>query len=124
MYYVHLPVLLTQVLHGLVGETDQMFLDCTIGEGGHTEAILNAYPLIKALGIDRDAAILEVAKRRLRAFGDRFSCRNMNFIEAKKLAGEGFLFDVALIDLGISVFHYKNSGRGFSFLKEEPLDMT
>ena len=66
---------------------------------------------------------MSVAKSRMQPFGDRFQCFQMNFAESACLKDKGLSFDSALIDLGISVFHYKVSGRGFSFSKEEPLDM-
>lgn len=121
--YVHTPVMLKQVLENVVSDKNKMFLDCTLGEGGHTEAIMRAYPEIRACGLDRDAEILEVARNRMRPFANRFISFQMNFAEAGSLKEKGLSFDCALIDLGISVFHYKMSGRGFSFSREEPLDM-
>lgn len=121
--YVHTPVMLKQVLENVVSDKDKMFLDCTLGEGGHTEAILRTYPEIRVCGLDRDAEILEVARNRMMPFGDRFMSFQMNFAEASSLKEKDLSFDSALIDLGISVFHYKMSGRGFSFSREEPLDM-
>ena len=121
--YVHTPVMLKQVLENVVSDNDKMFLDCTLGEGGHTEAVLKTYPQIQVCGLDRDCKIMEVAKNRMQPFGDRFRSFQMNFAEALALKDHGLSFDSALIDLGISVFHYKVSGRGFSFSREEPLDM-
>lgn len=121
--YVHTPVMLKQVLENVVSDDDKMFLDCTLGEGGHTEAVLKTFPEIKVCGIDRDCKIMEVAKNRMQPFGDRFQSFLMNFSEVGILKEKGLSFDSALIDLGISVFHYKVSGRGFSFSREEPLDM-
>lgn len=121
--YVHTPVMLKQVLENVVSDDDKMFLDCTLGEGGHTEAVLKTFPEIKVCGIDRDFKIMEVAKNRMQPFGDRFQSFLMNFSEVGTLKEKGLSFDSALIDLGISVFHYKVSGRGFSFSREEPLDM-
>lgn len=121
--YVHTPVMLKQVLENVVSDDDKMFLDCTLGEGGHTEAVLKTFPEIKVCGIDRDCKIMEVAKNRMQPFGDRFQSFLMNFSEVGTLKEKGLSFDCALIDLGISVFHYKVSGRGFSFSREEPLDM-
>ena len=121
--YVHTPVMLKQVLENVVSDDDKMFLDCTLGEGGHTEAVLKTFPEIKVCGIDRDCKIMDVAKNRMQPFGDRFQSFLMNFSEVGTLKEKGLSFDSALIDLGISVFHYKVSGRGFSFSREEPLDM-
>lgn len=124
MKYVHSPVLLNSVLDNLITGNDRLFLDCTLGEGGHTEAILNKFSSINVYGLDRDAKIIEVAKERLSVFGERFKGVNINFTRADSLESEGILFDAALIDLGISVYHYKRSGRGFTFSNNEPLDMT
>lgn len=123
MIYVHSPVLLNKVLGIVVRDSDNMFLDCTLGEGGHSEAVLNIYPHIKVCGLDRDKEILKIAVERMKPFGKRFVAYSMNFAKADKLREKEMLFDSALIDLGISVFHYKVSGRGFSFAKKEKLDM-
>lgn len=125
MNYVHSPVLVEEVLTYLVGESDKLFLDCTIGEGGHSEAVLNRYKDVVVYGVDRDPDILGSARNRLSSFGNRFQFINSNFSLLKKdffeQAGGGF--DSALIDLGISVYHYKKSGKGFSLYEDEVLDM-
>ncbi|OHD11417.1 MAG: 16S rRNA (cytosine(1402)-N(4))-methyltransferase [Spirochaetes bacterium GWD1_27_9] len=125
MNYVHSPVLLEEIIKNLVGEQDNLFLDCTVGEGGHSEAVLTRFPQIKVVGLDRDKEILQLAKERLSVFGERFNGVNLNFRDASKLNEiiDVGLFDCALVDLGVSVYHYKKSGRGFSFLEEEKLDM-
>ncbi|HQJ07299.1 MAG TPA: 16S rRNA (cytosine(1402)-N(4))-methyltransferase, partial [Spirochaetota bacterium] len=64
MNYVHSPVLVEEVLTYLVGENDKLFLDCTIGEGGHSEAVLNRYKDIVVYGVDRDPEILSSARSR------------------------------------------------------------
>jgi 16S rRNA (cytosine1402-N4)-methyltransferase len=125
MGYVHSPVLLEETISYLVGEQDDMFLDCTVGEGGHTEAILDRFKKIKVIGLDRDEKILQVARLRMERFGDRFIGINTNFKNVQPVLDmlDGRLFDGALIDLGISVYHYKISGRGFTFSGKEKLDM-
>ncbi len=125
MNYVHSPVLVEEVLTYLIGENDKLFLDCTIGEGGHSEAVLNRYKDIAVYGVDRDPEILSAARNRLSVFGDRLKLVNSNFSLLKKdffdLGGGDF--DSALIDLGVSVYHYKKSGKGFSLFEDENLDM-
>ncbi|MBP5706646.1 MAG: 16S rRNA (cytosine(1402)-N(4))-methyltransferase RsmH [Spirochaetales bacterium] len=133
MSYVHSPVLLNQVLANLVGERDLLMLDCTLGEGGHSEAVLQNFSNISVLGLDRDAEILAVATDRMSAFQGRFAGLNVNFADVTAediLAsplGERFRqnggFDAILVDLGISVYHYKISQKGFSFGVDQPLDM-
>ena len=134
MNIVHSPVLLTEVMTYLVGEQDKLFLDCTVGEGGHSGAVLNKRSDITIVGLDRDSQILEIAKSRLEKFGSRFIPINCNFtsLSDKILSDENLThmlqkngggFDSVLIDLGISVFHYKVSKKGFSFSSEDVLDM-
>lgn len=123
--FVHTPVFVKEVLTYLVSNGDRCFLDCTTGEGGHSEAILYKFPEIKVFGLDRDSEIIKVAKERLNCFGERFEGINLNFTQAGSLKDSfpGILFDSVLIDLGISVYHYKKSKKGFSFLDNEKLDM-
>lgn len=125
MNYVHSPIFVQQILEKLILGEDRFFLDCTTGEGGHSEAILNTFKDIVVHGIDRDEKILKIAGQRLSRFGNRFIGHNLNFTDVPTLHNDHneLHFDAALIDLGISVFHYKKSGRGFSFREHEPLDM-
>jgi len=97
-------------------------IDCTLGEGGHTEMLLTDYPGLKVTGLDRDSDILEKARQRLASFDGRFEGVNAWFDEYLKdheLGTEDFV----LFDLGISTFHYQESHRGFSFQRDEELDM-
>jgi 16S rRNA (cytosine1402-N4)-methyltransferase len=119
---IHTPVLVEEVVSFLMprgaGET---MSDATIGEGGHTEAFLTRFPDLHIIGIDADKSILERAKKRLEGFGGRitfYSGWSHDFFASCKER-----FDTILIDLGISMYHYAVSGRGFSFVKDEPLDM-
>jgi 16S rRNA (cytosine1402-N4)-methyltransferase len=122
MEVVHTPVLVEETL-ALLGprKNDEFMADGTIGEGGHSEAFLRGFPTIHIVGIDADRTILETAKERLAEFGSRIEFHagwsHVFF------AGAPNTFDTILIDSGISVFHYAKSGRGFSFSKDEPLDM-
>jgi 16S rRNA (cytosine1402-N4)-methyltransferase len=99
-------------------------VDATLGEGGHSYAFLSRFPDLKVIGIDIDPAIQEIAGERLKEFGDRirfYSGWAQNFFAA--YPEELKRPHTILIDLGISLFHYEKSGRGFSFRKDEPLDM-
>lgn len=117
--------MVNEIFHYLIRENDMLFLDCTIGEGGHSEEILTRFSGITIYGVDRDAEILNAARNRLSIFQDRAHLLNLNFkdLSLSKIKKEGDLFDCALIDLGISLYHYKNSKRGFSFSQREKLDM-
>ncbi|MBN1836919.1 MAG: 16S rRNA (cytosine(1402)-N(4))-methyltransferase RsmH [Spirochaetales bacterium] len=124
--YVHTPVLLEPVLTLLEpGEGEQLLIDATLGEGGHAEGFLTRYPRLRLCGIEKDAGILEIAGRRLARFGDRVrlvrACFS-EFFEEYDRYGERPP-DRILFDLGISMYHFEKSGRGFSFSRDEPLDM-
>lgn len=129
MAIVHVPVLLEEVLSYLVPpRPDALMVDATLGEGGHASAFLSRYPELRYLGIDADSAIQAEAKARLAPFGERVSYRLGFFDEvlgsasADPLLGETAP-DLILFDLGISMHHYLESGRGFGFGKDEELDM-
>ena len=122
--FCHKPVLLDFFLEKVLKESDEWFLDGTLGEGGHAHAFL--LKGLKGVGVDRDSSILEVAVKRLDCFISEklFFPFCANFSKAKAFLNEAsFYFDFILLDLGISRYHYFYSGKGFSFQKEEPLDM-
>jgi 16S rRNA (cytosine1402-N4)-methyltransferase len=123
MNYVHTPVLAQQTLENLIPqESHPLMIDCTLGEGGHTKLFLEKYPFLSVIGLDRDENIMKKAKHRLQDYSDRFTAVNTWFDEyLDSYMGESP--SVILFDLGISIFHYEESLRGFSFSKSEPLDM-
>lgn len=123
---VHTPVL-WQEISGFIEnsrfEGRGLLVDCTLGEGGHSELYLNKYPQIKIVAFERDIAILKKAEKRLEPFKDRIQLINDNFSEiSRHLAGKVEI-NYLLYDFGISSFHYEQSGRGFTYAKDEPLDM-
>ena len=123
MQYVHYSVMQNEVLSFLnPGDKEALLVDCTLGEGGHSNLFLQRYPKLHVIGLDRDCRIMEKAKNRLAPYGDRFQARNIWFDEFWKNY-DGPAVDYVLFDLGISVFHYEESGRGFSFKRPEKLDM-
>ena len=123
MQYVHYSVMQGEVLSFLnPGEKEALLVDCTLGEGGHSNLLLKQYPNLRVIGLDRDCRIMEKAKNRLAPYGERFQARNIWFDEFWKNY-DGPAVDYVLFDLGISVFHYEESGRGFSFKRQEKLDM-
>jgi 16S rRNA (cytosine1402-N4)-methyltransferase len=121
---VHQPVLLKEVLEFLALPSDGgLFVDATIGEGGHSAAFLERYPKLSVVGVDADPAILEKARERLRPFAERVSFVNSWYCTFFKDYPAAPGPDLVLMDLGISRYHYEQSGRGFSFDRDELLDM-
>ncbi|MGI6466366.1 MAG: 16S rRNA (cytosine(1402)-N(4))-methyltransferase RsmH [Sphaerochaetaceae bacterium] len=119
----HKSVLPTQLLENFKPtSTDSLMIDCTCGEGGHSELFLENFPNLKVIGIDRDKNILEKASKRLEKYGDRFKAVN-SWFDAYLENYDNKAPHLILFDLGISVYHYEESLRGFSFAKDEKLDM-
>ncbi|MDR2953327.1 MAG: 16S rRNA (cytosine(1402)-N(4))-methyltransferase RsmH [Treponema sp.] len=122
---VHRPVLLEETLRFLAPkEKESLMIDATLGEGSHSLAFLSRFPRIKIAGIDADASIMEVAKERLGSFTGRvhfYTGWSQDFFA--EYPAELKRPDIILIDLGVSLYHYASSGRGFSFAKDEFLDM-
>jgi len=101
-----------------------VYVDGTVGGGGHAAAVLEASaPGGRLLGLDLDPAALEVARRRLRGFGDRVVLRHGSFARLGVLAGDFAPADGVLLDLGLSSLQLADPGRGFAFSREGPLDM-
>lgn len=124
---VHVPVMMTEVLAALDPKPGQDFLDGTVGQGGHTEAILRyTAPDGRVLGIDRDPRNLEVAKEWLKPFGKRFIAAQGSYADAPGTArthGMVGTLSGILLDIGFSSAHIEDASRGFSFAHDGPLDM-
>jgi 16S rRNA (cytosine1402-N4)-methyltransferase len=121
---IHQSVLLKEVLSLLVPPDDGgVLVDATLGEGGHSLAYLERYPRLSVIGVDADPAILATARERLRPFAERIQFVNSWYSTFFKDFVDGPAPDLVLMDLGISRFHYEAAGRGFSFDREEALDM-
>lgn len=128
MHPIHTPVLLNECLSLLVPKeregTPLFMCDSTLGEGSHTQAFLEHCPKLRVAGIDRDKDQIQRAKERLCAFQGRVEFFNTWFDDYYiDMKAEGKKADIILFDLGISMAHYAVSGRGFSFQKDEALDM-
>jgi len=124
--FIHIPVLLQEVLTYLKPEPKTVWLDGTVGLGGHSEALLTrALPESRLLAMDRDPQNLALAKQCLSAFTDAVIFVSDSFAHAKKHAYAHGLcpFDGILLDLGFSSAHLQDASRGFSFLAAGPLDM-
>ncbi len=124
--YGHRPVLLDEVVAHLAPRPGGVFIDGTLGAGGHASAILDATaPDGRLLGFDRDPAALAFAARRLAPFGERFTPVHSSYAAMGDVAPAlGFAqVDGILLDLGLSSRQLDDAKRGFSFMKEGPLDM-
>ena len=123
---VHQPVLLREALEQLAVRSGWVCVDATAGEGGHSMALLQASaPSGRVLGIDRDPRSLARAERRLNQFGDRFIPAQGTYADLGQLAQEANIagVDGVLLDLGLSSWQLEAGGAGFSFQRDEPLDM-
>ena len=119
----HVPVLLDETLELLAVTTGGLWVDGTVGLGGHAEAVLRATaPEGQLRGFDRDGETLARARQRLAPFGDRACLEQANFREIPKRLGETRAQGV-LLDLGISSVQLDDPERGFSFQGDGPLDM-
>ncbi len=123
--YVHNPVMLEQALRSLDIRPSDRVVDCTLGEGGHAQHFLQKLTNGMLLGIEQDDEILKRAKERLESFNKKFIPVHDNFSNLKKIIENNFSggADRIFFDLGISMYHIRESGRGFSFSGDEPLDM-
>ncbi len=119
----HIPVLRSEALEWLEPGRGGLFVDVTLGLGGHAEALLESAPGARLLGIDRDADALELAGRRLLRFGDRVELRAGNFRDLAAIVGERGPIAGLLADLGVSSMQLERGERGFSFQRAGPLDM-
>ncbi len=123
----HRPVMVDEVVGHLVVDPDGVYVDGTLGGGGHCEAILRRLSdRGRVIGIDWDEEAIDVARKRLIPFdGERLYIVRANFVEMGEVVKDlGFdRVDGILLDLGLSSMHLEKEGRGFSFLRDEPLDM-
>ena len=121
----HRPVLLRETIESLAVKRGGLFVDCTVGLGGHSEAILQTSPDAQVLGIDRDEEALRLARERLAEFGGRFRAVRADFRELTRVLATAEVKAVRgiLADLGVSSLQLDSPSRGFSFRHEAPLDM-
>jgi 16S rRNA (cytosine1402-N4)-methyltransferase len=124
----HVPVLLDRVVALLRPALDRegaVLVDCTLGLGGHTEAVLERCPLARVVGIDRDTEALRRAADRLAPHGDRFTGVHAVYDELPDVLDELGLasVDAVLFDLGVSSMQLDVRERGFAYAEDAPLDM-
>ncbi|MEY3013137.1 MAG: hypothetical protein RIT45_1872 [Pseudomonadota bacterium] len=123
--FEHVTVLRDEVVQALTGVPAGLVVDCTLGGGGHSEALLASRDDIGVLGLDRDPRAIAAATERLAPFGERFTCRQQRFGELRQACEAmqtGALAGV-VADLGVSSPQLDDGDRGFSFRFDGPLDM-
>jgi 16S rRNA (cytosine1402-N4)-methyltransferase len=120
----HVPVLTAEALLYLQPERGGLFVDCTAGLGGHARALLEA-GATRLIGIDRDPSALAAATQTLARWADRVELVHADYREIDDVLARRHIdvIDGALADLGISSMQLEAPGRGFSFQRDEPLDM-
>lgn len=118
--FVHVPVLAAEIVEGLAIREGGLYLDATLGGGGHSALILAAAPSVRLVGIDQDPHALAAAQERLSPFGDRVQFWQGNFADYEP--GDR-TFDGIIADLGVSSAQFDIPERGFSFRLTAPLDM-
>ena len=119
----HRPVLLGETIEFLAPQRGGLFVDCTLGLGGHSEAILESSDTTRVIGIDLDSEALQNAEKRLARFGERFLGVQANFREIRSILSKESEVNGVLADLGVSSLQFDSPERGFSFRWDAPLDM-
>ncbi|MQG20793.1 MAG: 16S rRNA (cytosine(1402)-N(4))-methyltransferase RsmH [SAR202 cluster bacterium] len=120
---IHKPVLTSEVLQNLQVFAGGFYIDCTLGDGGHTKAILDLGGFV--LGIDKDPEAITHSRKRLDSYGERFDSVQGSFSSLIEMSGSSLFprIDGILFDLGFSSRQIEEGGRGFSFKSNDPLDM-
>ena len=123
--YKHIPVLLNEAIESLNIKPDGIYVDCTLGGGGHSSEILKRLTTGKLISFDQDEYAISVAEKRLAEISNNFSIVHSNFVNIKSCLEELNIdkVDGILYDLGVSSFQLDIGERGFSYNTEAPLDM-
>ena len=125
MEFLHKPVLFDECMEMLDIKPDGIYVDGTMGGGGHSEGILNRLDSGLLIGIDRDTEALNASQKRLDKFGNHVVFVNNNYINIKEVLKslDKEKVDGILLDLGVSSYQLDNPDRGFSYNYDAPLDM-
>jgi 16S rRNA (cytosine1402-N4)-methyltransferase len=118
----HAPVLVAEVVSMLAPRPDGLYVDCTVGLGGHAAALLEG-GAGRVLGLDRDEQALELARDRLKEWGDRVELMHADYRDLGRVMHERARATGVLADLGVSSMQLDDPSRGFSFRHSGPLDM-
>lgn len=125
---IHIPVMVDRVVDLLspaLKQSDAIYVDCTLGMGGHAAAVLQANLQARLIGFDRDSDALALAQQRLREFGDRVTTVHAVYDRFDEKLDELGVdqIDAVFFDLGVSSLQLDEAERGFSYMRDAPLDM-
>lgn len=125
---IHIPVLLDETLElfaPVASHSGAIIVDATLGMGGHSLALLTAFPQLRIIGLDRDPEALQIATQRLTAFTDRFTAVRAVFDELSEVLQDLGITSIngAFFDLGVSSLQLDEPKRGFAYAQDAPLDM-
>jgi len=126
MDFVHVPVMLAEVITGLNLKRNGIYVDCTLGGAGHSEAILEQIgPRGRLVAFDQDPEAIAFARKKLALYQDRVELVRANFKDLAVVLSRLNInhVDGVLFDLGASSYQFENPARGFSYLNDAPLDM-
>ena len=125
MEFKHISVLLDKSVEFLKVRDNGVYVDGTLGGGGHSYKLLSSNPKCSLIGIDQDKEAIKAATKRLEPFSGRFTTVNSNFCRIKDILDElgTEKIDGAILDLGVSSYQLDNAERGFSYMHDAKLDM-
>lgn len=125
MEFKHISVLFEESIKALNIKSDGIYVDGTLGGGGHSEGILSSNEGCRLIGIDQDSEAIAAATKRLSKFDNRLTVVKSNFCRIKEILKELDIdgIDGAVLDLGVSSYQLDNAERGFSYMQSAPLDM-
>lgn len=125
MEFHHVSVLFKESIEALKIKQDGIYVDGTLGGGGHSHGILSQCDTVRLIGIDQDSDAIKAASERLSEFGSRVTIVNKNFSEIKNILSKLNIdkIDGAVLDLGVSSYQLDNAERGFSYMHDAALDM-
>lgn len=125
MEFKHISVLYNETVGGLLVKDGGVYVDGTLGGGGHSMGILSSARDVRLIGIDQDPEAIEAAGKRLAPFGEKVTLVNRNFSEIKSILSDLNIdgIDGAVLDLGVSSYQLDNAERGFSYMHNSRLDM-
>ncbi|MDD3051217.1 MAG: 16S rRNA (cytosine(1402)-N(4))-methyltransferase RsmH [Candidatus Cloacimonetes bacterium] len=121
----HVPVLLNESVEALLLRDNGIYVDCTLGGGGHSELILTSNPTVKVFAFDRDSEAINHSSQRLTDYAGRITYINDNYANVRTRLAMEFInsIDGIIMDLGVSSHQLDDKSRGFTFMNEADLDM-